>query len=368
MRDDRRVVIDAKTGWWRPHEQEDHLRRVRDAGVLGVSITMTGASARTGEVFSYREILENTLLFRGVIERLGGDARLVLEPEDFDRAREEGAVAVMLDLQDAQPLAEDLGRVDAVWLAGVRQIQITYNRLSPIGAGCADGETAGLSRLGHRLVERLNELGILCDLSHAGRRTTLDAIAASSAPTIFSHTGARAIYDVPRSKTDDEIRALAERGGVICIYAVPFWVRQQAGTVDDVVRHIDHCVQLVGAEHVGIGTDRALCRQSGNMDRQEYLDMLADWTEQEFPRDLFPHVHENLWPPEVEGLEATEDLLALRPHLERLGYPPATIDGILGDNVLRLYREVHAARDGDARDGALQSVFERTYDLTNHRL
>ena len=146
-------------------------------------------------------------------------------------------------------------RVDLFADLGVRVIQLTYNPANQLGDGSMAPGNRGLTPLGHEVVERLNANRVMVDLSHSGQKTCLDAARASRQPISINHTGCRALNDVPRNKTDEELRLVATRGGFVGIYFMPFLNPTSHATADDVVAHIEHAVDVCGEDHVGIGTD-----------------------------------------------------------------------------------------------------------------
>ncbi len=138
---------------------------------------------------------------------------------------------------------------------GFRIMHLTYNRRNWVGDGCMEEANGGLSAFGRMVVEAMNDLGIVIDTPHTGERTTLDAAAHSRAPIAASHTVCRALRDHPRGKTDEQIRAIAEKGGFIGITCVPHFLREGGGTIVDLLDHVEHAIKVAGIDHVGIGTD-----------------------------------------------------------------------------------------------------------------
>ena len=140
-------------------------------------------------------------------------------------------------------------------------MQLTYNFRNAFGDGCLEPEEAGLTLLGRDAVRIMNELGIAIDLSHVGQRTMLDAIEASSQPVLITHANARALANLERNKTDDIIKAVAEKGGVIgaSIYGPMCWDQNPARkpTIDDYIRHLEYIATIAGFDHIAFGTDLA---------------------------------------------------------------------------------------------------------------
>src|SRR5262249_20845905 len=157
--------------------------------------------------------------------------------------------------QDTTPFGASIERVAMFYDLGLRVSQVTYNRRNLAGDGCLEPANGGLSTLGHSFVEEFNHRRILLDLSHSCQRTQAEGIAASSAPMVISHTGCRALNDVPRNTGDAELRALAEKGGVAGIYFMPFLrTTGQQPHAADVVAHIEHAIDVCGEDHVSLGT------------------------------------------------------------------------------------------------------------------
>lgn len=179
----------------------------------------------------------------------------VQAPGDVARARASGRVGLVLGMQDTVALADEASRLEALRAAGLRIVQLTYNQRNRVGDGCLVEDDRGLSRFGHDVLARAQDLGLLVDLSHSSERTCLDALAATRRPLAITHTGCRAIARNPRNKTDAELRAIAEGGGVVGIYFMPFLREQGQPRAEDVVRHVEHALQVCGEDHVGIGTD-----------------------------------------------------------------------------------------------------------------
>jgi membrane dipeptidase len=174
---------------------------------------------------------------------------------DITKAKKNRRCGLVYGVQDGVAFETDLARLADLHALGLRVVQPTYNRRNLLGDGCLEPANAGLSRSGVTAIERMNELGILVDLSHCGRQTAADAIRVSKKPVAFTHTGCQALADHPRNRTDEEMRAVAEKGGVSGIYFMPYLSEGRQPTAADVVRHIEHMVQVAGEDHVSIGTD-----------------------------------------------------------------------------------------------------------------
>jgi membrane dipeptidase len=249
---------------------------------------------------------------------------------DIDRAREESRLALFYMLQNATPLQKDPNRVDMFYSLGLRALQLTYNYQNYAGSGCREIGDNGLTVYGHELIERMNDIGMLVDTSHANMRTMADAIKASKAPTIISHTTCQALHPHVRSTTDENLKLLADHGGLVGLTQIrPFLTDDRS---DDNVRyyfdHIDHAINVCGEDHVCIGSDRD---HRVIEDTEEELQVLLEEEGAQFnPAD---------WPLYMPALNGPRRVEVVRDGLlER--YPTATVEKILWDNLYRLYSEV----------------------------
>jgi membrane dipeptidase len=230
---------------------------LRASGVTAVNLTV-GAVGGGPEVFA--DTFERIGYWEREIDAHPDVLLKVRSAADLDRAKASGRLGIIYGFQDATPLGEDFNRVKIFSRFGVRIIQLTYNRRNLLGDGCLESANAGLSRFGQQVVEAMNQQGLLVDLSHCGHRTTTDAITSSKQPVAITHAGCAALTDLPRNKTDEELRLLAKRGGVIGIYMMPFLRSQGQPTSADLIRHVEHAVDVCGEDHVGIGTDGVVSR------------------------------------------------------------------------------------------------------------
>jgi membrane dipeptidase len=182
----------------------------------------------------------------------------ILRGADIQAAKTSKRLGIVYGCQDTTMLEGDLKNLSVFKDLGVRIVQPTYNVRNLMGDGCIEKADGGLSKLGYDLVSEMNRLKLLLDLSHAGPRTIAEGIAASKAPMAITHTGCRALVDLPRNTRDSELRALADRGGVVGIYFMPFLRESGQPHAEDLIRHIEHAVNVCGEDHVGLGTDGSI--------------------------------------------------------------------------------------------------------------
>ncbi len=256
--------------------------------------------------------------------------RVVRRFEDIEAARAEGQLALVLGIESATPIENELDRLDILFGFGIRSVGVTYSEANLLGSGLAEAGDAGLTAFGRRAVRRMNQLGLLIDCAHAGDRTTLETIEASSAPVAISHAGARAVWPTSRMKPDEVIRACAESGGVIGIEAAPHTTLTRADTrhsIDTYMAHFEYCAELVGIEHVGFGPDTLFGDHVG-MHR-----VMADWFGE--PPAAPPQPIERVeW---VQGLESPAEALSnIVRWLVVHGYRDQEILMAAGGNALRM--------------------------------
>jgi len=223
----------------------------------------------------------------------------------------------------------------------VRTIQLTYNTRNLLGDGVDEASDAGLSKLGRALVREMNEVGILVDLSHVGRRTSLDAIEASAQPCVFTHSNPRALVDVPRNITDEQIRAVARRGGVVGCSCFPplVWRGEGPPTLDDFVDAIDYVAQLVGVDHVAIGSDSEATTGAYPPELRASLRRQFAGTTGGF-HSRFP-----LGQPVVGLEDGLGDWPKITRRLLERGYEPADVRKIIGGNLMRVFEQVWRPAD-----------------------
>jgi len=250
--------------------------------------------------------------------------------EDVREAKKEGKQVILAQLEP-QTIGLHLDRIDTAYGLGVRMMLLTFNSKNYVGDGCGERTDDGLSYFGLDLIDRMNKVGMVIDLSHCGDKTTLEAVGASRDPVLCNHTGARTLYSRSRRlKTDEAIKAVAEKGGIIGISAVP---NQLANTksqgIKDVLGHLDYVVRLVGVDHVGIGLDkpwgdhvaehRIMAKQGIINPERVGMELTAEF---------------------MEGIDTPEEWPNITRGLVSRGYSDQEIEKIVGGNALRIMESV----------------------------
>jgi membrane dipeptidase len=249
----------------------------------------------------------------------------------------DGRIGVIYNFQDTAALEGDAQRVRLFKALGVRVLQLTYNKRNLAGDGCLERANGGLSDFGREVIAAMNAEHVLLDLSHAGQRTIAEGIAASVAPPAITHSGCRALVDYPRNTHDAEMRALAAKGGVFGLYLMPFLRAAGQPGREDLLRHLEHALNVCGEDHIGIGTDQFLRgrvvneatrqRQRDFFERRQRLGIAAPGE----AADVLNH---------VDGYNDVERFDRIALDLSRRGWSGARIDKVLGGNFARLFREV----------------------------
>ncbi len=256
---------------------------------------------------------------------------------DLRVAKETKRLGIIYGFQDCSIIDKELTRVQLFRSFGVQIMQLTYNGRNQFADGCLVPDDQGINELGHQLVAELNQQKIIVDLSHCSTKTTADAIKASKAPVAISHSGCKAIADRPRSKRDEELKAMADKGGVIGIYLMPFLTMGTAPTDEDVVKHIEHAMKVCGEDHVGIGSDLSITPHNVT---DAYKKSHAEFVRQRKAAGrAAPGEDENIFMfvPELNHPNRME-LIAEK--LLKRGHKEARVEKIVGGNFARLMKEV----------------------------
>lgn len=314
-------------------------RAITDAlrsGLTAVNVTI-GYTA--GDADPFESTVRDVSHWDGII-RQHDELVKVHSAADILRAHVERRIGVIYGFQNAAMVGDDADRVDLFADLGVRVVQLTYNRENQLGGGCMAPSNPGLTDLGRRVIDRLNDRNIMVDLSHSGERTCVEAARHSRQPVSINHTGCRALADLPRNKSDEELRLVAERGGFIGIYFMPFLDTSGHARAADVVAHIAHAIDVCGVDHVGVGTDGSVTAID---DLDGYLVTLAEHVAArraagaaaagERP-DTVPFVRE------LTGVGQFERLASL---LASHGLRSSHIDKVMGGNFIDYAHRVWAA-------------------------
>ncbi|MFE4635892.1 dipeptidase [Streptomyces sp. NPDC056773] len=291
-------------------------KRFYENGVTTILGTVTTADDMPGTMAALSK-------FHRLIESNPDKLLLVESAEDILEAKRSSRLGIALQFQNARPLGRDIGMVELYRRLGVKTIQLTYNYRNNVGDGCLEPANSGLSKFGREAIRAMNDRDILVDLSHTGERTTLEAMEHSTRPDVFTHANSRVVRDHPRNLTDEQIRAAADKGGVVGLCAFPDFISDNPDpTVADLMPHLEHMVEVAGIDHVSLGTDFFF-----GSSWEEYVE-LGNWGRDEYPP-----------PPWNYPLDGS-NTLALVTTLRGRGFTPEDVRKILGENLMRVFGKV----------------------------
>jgi len=269
-----------------------------------------------------KAIYENLLYFE-----MSEGVRHVEKLSDIVEAKRDGQLGVILGLQSPSCIEQDRTRIRILYKLGLRVLQLTYMERNFLGDGCLEPENRGLTHYGIQVVRECNRLGVLVDCSHVGIQTTLDAAHHSAHPIVISHTAVRALTENPRCVTDEQMQAVAAKGGVIGITAFAPLIRtDRRPTLDDFLDHFEYAIELVGPDHVGVATDM--------FDGKTKANWATPWY---YPEVTQGARHGALG---MEGFEGKSQLVNLVAGLLRRGHGPDVTRKVLGGNWMRVLGKV----------------------------
>jgi membrane dipeptidase len=301
----------------------------KESGVDCVSWTLGPIHQKA---YSLEGVLHNYAYLSHMMDNKKEFFYKVLKAEDIENAYKNGKRAIILNFQDMQHIGTDLNLVNLFYMMGFRIHQLTYNTKNAVGTGCTARVDKGLTEFGISVVERINQLGGIVDVSHCGLQTSKDAIEHSKDPIIASHSFSRNFYEHDRGKTDDILQSIAEKGGYIGILTVAgFLSNKPQPTIDDWLDHVDYVVNLVGIDSVGIGTDYF---------GYSLPDRLAEKVDELMLQLGFREEHRAFFTLKLQGFENYMKFPALIEGLIQRGYSDQELKKLCGLNFLRVFKKI----------------------------
>lgn len=301
---------------------------MRASGLDAVTITL--CDPKVYEADAYELAIESVLQHDAHIAKNPHLFLKATKTSDLDVARKNGQIALYYLFQNTTHFGRDLDNVDLFYKLGVRSAQITYNEQNWAGAGCKELGSNGLTHFGQELIARMNAVGMLIDLSHANMQTMADSIKASKVPVIVSHTACQSVYRNTRNTTDENLRLLADRGGVAGICQMrPFLTSKRDDALPEYFRHIAHAVKVMGTDHVGIGSDR-----------DHRVVEMTDAYIAELKAEEGSNFNDADWPLFINELNGPRRMEVVWDGVRKLGYSEDVVEKIMGLNLRRIYQQV----------------------------
>lgn len=341
---DRAIIIDALGGTADPYAGDNQLRWSERAWAETVA---TGVSVVRDTVFPVgnsadpwgdyqKSIIDRHNLFGANPDRL----LLVRSGEDILKAKREKKFGVVLGTQDTSMVGAQLDRLAQMKRDGIMTIQLTYNLQNLSGDGSLEPVNGGLSNLGRDTIRRIEAERLLLDLAHGGARTIDEAIAYAKRPLVISHTGARALMDHPRNVADATMKAVADKGGVVGVYFMPYLRADMHPSAGDVIAHVEHVANVVGEDHVGIGTDNGVLPLDLSPDSKKKLD---DWQRERIKLGIAAPGEAVGVYPYVAEYNSLDRYRRFAADLQKRGWSEARLEKLMGLNFLRVYRDAWGA-------------------------
>ena len=327
------LILDCNSGPPLPEQlplSQADLELVRGSGINVVKLSLGGINA------DFAHTVAEIARVQQLIERHPDYFTAVRNAADMARAQRERKLGMILSFESVEMLGGQPSSIEVFRDLGVRVMQLSYNRTSAFAAGVMEPKAGGLTARGHEALREMNRLGIAVDISHANPTTTADVLALSSQPPVMTHAGCAAIHAHPRNKTDDQLRALAARGGVIGIYDLPYLTASpRQPTIDDYMAHLTHALEVAGEEHVGVGSDVGIAPFDSSPAGMA-----------EFSRELKERRAAGLSAPEedrptyVVGLNIPRRMEVIADRLLSRGYSAAVTEKVLGANFARVFTQI----------------------------
>ncbi len=315
---------------------EKIFRQMREGGVDAVHVTIAYHE-------SFREMVLNLESFNRWFERFPDLIFKGTTAADVRLAQETGRTAIFFGFQNPSPIEDDIGLVEICHQLGVRFMQLTYNNQSLLATGCYEAEDTGLTRMGKQVVQEMNRVGLVVDMSHSAERSTLEAIAHSARPIAITHANPHWWHPALRNKSDTVLKALTERGGMLGFSVYPHHLKDgPACTLESFCGMVAEAATRYGAENLGIGTD--LC--------QDQPDSIVEWMRVGRWSKVVDYGEGSAdnagFPPMPSWFQDNRHFGTLAEGLKATGFDQTEVDGIMGGNWLRFYETSFGPADGPA--------------------
>ncbi|MEO7365325.1 MAG: membrane dipeptidase [Sphingomicrobium sp.] len=337
---DRAIIIDALGGAGDPYTPED-VTRLSDRGwaetlASGVTIVRDTVMPVGNVSDPWGEYQKGIATLHELIGANPDRLILVRSGADIFDAKRERKFGVVIGTQDTSMVGSELDRLAQMKKDGVLTVQLTYNNRNLAGDGALEPANAGLSKLGKATIERIEAERQLLDLSHGGARTMAEAAAFAKRPLVISHTGAKALTDHPRNTDDATIRAVADKGGVVGVYFMPFLTLDSHPKATDVIAHVEHVARIAGDDHVGIGTDNGVLPTTLDDETKKKLEK---WQLDRIKAGIASPGEAVGVYPLVANYNSVDRYRRFASDLAKRGWSQSRLEKLMGGNFLRVYRD-----------------------------
>jgi membrane dipeptidase len=341
---DRAIIIDALGGTGDPYAPNDWMRMSDRAWAETVA---TGVTVVRDTVMPVGNTADNWGDFKSNIDSrrqlfAANPDRLILirTSADILRAKREKKFGVVLGTQDTSMVGPVLDRLAEMKKDGVMTVQLTYNLRNLSGDGSLEPANSGLSNLGRDTIRRIEAEKMLLDLSHGGARTIEEAIAFAKRPLVISHTGSRALMEHPRNTSDASMKAVADKGGVVGVYFMPYLRADMHPAAADVIAHVEHVAKVVGEDHVGIGTDNGVLPTNMDAASKKRMD---DWQRDRIRLGIAAPGEAVGVYPYLADYNSVDRYRRFAADLQKRGWSQVRLEKLMGGNFLRVYRDAWGA-------------------------
>jgi membrane dipeptidase len=337
---DRSIIIDALGGTGDPYAADGVIRMSERAWAetVGSGVTVVRDTVfPVGNAADPWGDYQKDIAFRtGVLGANPDRLLLVRSAADILKAKREKKFGVIFGTQDTSMVGAQLDRLAQLKKDGVMTVQLTYNLRNLSGDGSLEPANGGLSNLGRDTIRRIEAEKLLLDLAHGGARTIEEAVFYAKRPLVISHTGARALMDHPRNVSDASMKAVADKGGVVGVYFMPYLRADMHPAAADVIAHVEHVAKVVGENHVGIGTDNGVLPLDLSPESKKRLD---DWQRQRIKLGIAAPGEAVGVYPYVADYNSVDRYRRFAADLARRGWSQARLEKLMGANFLRVYKD-----------------------------
>ena len=341
---DRAIIIDALGGMNDPYSPQEQLRLSdrswSEMVATGVNLLRDTVFPVGNSADPWGDYQKDVTAKQNILNANPDRLVLVRSAADILKAKREKKFAWLWGTQDSCMVGPELDRLAQLKKDGVMSVQLTYNLQNLAGDGSLEPTNGGLSNLGRDTIRRIETEKLLLDLAHGGARTMAEAAAFAKRPLVISHTGSRALIDHPRNTADDTIKAVADKGGVVGVYFMPYLAVNQHPTGAELIAHVEHVANVAGEDHVGIGTDNGVLPTVLDAATKAKLD---DWERLRIKLGIAAPGEAVGVYPLVADYNSVDRYRRFAMDLQKRGWSETRLEKLMGGNFLRVYREAWGA-------------------------